>query len=134
MYVPLRPMVLPLEGEELVDGLQRFPIRRGDLHLPPARQLLVRVADVLLLLRHHRSAWHLLRMYKAGDAEVSGVESGGYLLQVLADGRHAGRVLHSALQLDAPTVGQCIETVCRRVLVYPHGDPATLLDFRELGV
>jgi hypothetical protein len=35
MYVPLRAMVAPLEGEELVDGLQRFPIRRGDLHLPP---------------------------------------------------------------------------------------------------
>jgi hypothetical protein len=73
-------------------------------------------------------------MHEAGDAEVSGLEGSRDLLQVLADRRHAGRVLHVPLQLDAAAVGQYIKAVRRGVLVHPHGYPATLLDRRKLGV
>ncbi len=63
--------------------------------------------------------------------EVACLEGSRDGAEVRADRRHSRGVVAIALQLDATTVHQIIESVYRRVLVHPHDSPPSRLHGAE---
>jgi len=117
-----RAVVHALEGEELVDRLKRVGITRRDAHLAATREWCVVIADHASLLRHHTRAGYLVHpVHESGCAEVACCERGGDLLHMRTDRLDRAVVAGRVLQLDATAVGQIVEHVGRRVLVYAHG-------------
>jgi hypothetical protein len=127
-------VVLPLEGEELVDGGDSDGVIGAEAKLASARERIDRVCDVGSALRHDSSAGDLTIMHKAGKREFSSREGPGDGLHVAANLGSAGGIVGVPLQADAAPVGQGLETMLRRVLIHTHGGVTAGLDQSERAV
>src|SRR4051812_47423799 len=72
-----RTVVLDLEREKIVYGLERGSVRGLDTHLSPAFRVLVGVGDGVAPGLHHRHAGRDLVVNEHGNIEIPGGEQSG---------------------------------------------------------
>ena len=113
-------MITPLEGDERVYRRERLGVMRRDSHLTTAGKVADGVGDHAALRGHHRRPWYLLHMHERGRPKVPRGERRGNLPQVIPDLRNADGVVRRALELDAATIHERIESVYGRGLVDAH--------------
>ena len=78
-------MILDLEIQERVHGLDRFRIPAGNLHPAPTIHVLEHVGDFAFQPLHDRDAGGRLIMYEHGSVEIPGREHHGNVAQVTAN-------------------------------------------------
>jgi hypothetical protein len=124
-------MILPLKGEELVNGGNRRGVRGLEAQLAAARERVGSVSDPGPARSHHSRSWHLTVVYQAGQSEVAPLERHADPAHVRSDSCHAGRVAGVALKADATPVGQRFESMRGGVLIHAHGGVTPGLDQRK---
>jgi hypothetical protein len=127
-------MILPLKGEELMDGLDGRAV--GGLN-PQLRALGKRaggVGDPGSPLAHDRGARHLAIVYEAGHSEVSPLKGKSYRPHVATNLGGSGRVEAVTLEGDPATIRKRLEPMRGSVLIHAHGLMASVLDQTEGAV
>ena len=129
-----RAMILPLKGQELVNGGDRRGIRGLEAHLPATWQRVGSVSDPGPAGSHHGRSGHVTVVDEAGQSKVATCERHGDPAHVRSDFCHAGGVARVALKTDAAPVGQRLESMRGGVLIYTHGGVTPSLDQRKGAV
>jgi hypothetical protein len=129
-----RPVILPLEREELMDRVERGAIPGRETDRGTARQTLHRIADPRSPGRHHGGAGDFLCVHEARDGEIPCAEGRGDLTHVVQDPHSVGAVGRVALELDPTPVRKGLEEVGGSVLIDPHRGVTAALQVGEAAV
>jgi len=128
------PVILALEGEEIMDGGDRLGVSGRDPDLSTPGQLPEPVANPIAPGGHGRGTGNRLIVHQAGDPEIAPLKGGSDFLEVMANRGYVRRVGRVALQLDTASVGQGFEPVGGSVLVHSHLHRAPRLQRPECAV
>ena len=104
-------MVVPLKGEKLVNGPDRYGVCTPQPYNPATRSRVSRVSNGRPASSHLTGSRDLASMHEAGQREVAATESTGNLPHVSSDLSHTGSVDSILLEGDAATIRQRLELV-----------------------
>jgi hypothetical protein len=123
----LRSMVVPLKGEELVNGGDRSRVGAQQPYSSTSRNCVRRVLNGRPAGPHFASPRNLTSMHETGKREVAARESAGDLPHVSSNPGHASSIARVAPEYYAATIRERLELVKRGVLIDSHRDmPAGL--------
>ena len=127
-------MIMPLKGEELVDGRDRGRVYARQSNDRTSRNRISRVSDDGPPRSHLTSSRNLTSMHETGQREVASSEGAGDQPHVSSNLRHAGSIVRVSLESDPATIRQWLELVKRRVLIDAHRNMPTCLYLGEGAV
>jgi hypothetical protein len=121
-------MILPLKGEELVDGGDGRGIGGLQAQLPTAGQGVGNVPDPGPAGGHHSRAGDITVVHESRESKVPPRERCRNPAHMRSDLGHSGGVGGVALKADTAPVGERLESMGGGVLIHPHGGMAAVLD------
>ena len=104
-------MVVPLKGEELMDGGDGGGVRAPEPYSRTSRNGVGRVPDGRSERPHLTSSRNLPSVHKTGQSEVAASEGAGDPPHVSSNPRHSSSVARVSLEGDAAAIRQRLELV-----------------------
>ena len=127
-------MILTLEGEKLVDRVDRGGVGGVNPELGAPGKCVGRVRDPVPTLRHDGGAGDRAVMHEAGQGEISALEGAGDHSHVASDLGGAGGVVPVPLKDDTAAIGERFEAMGGGVLIHAHGHVSARLNSAEGAV
>ena len=127
-----RAMILPLEGQKLVDRGYCFWVSGSYPHLSTSLQISRVIGDLPAQSAHYPCARHIRDcVYPTRDREVAKTECPRDIAHVGTNDRFASGIGTFHLQNDPSAIRERLKDVGRGVLIYTHRSRASLLQSYE---
>jgi hypothetical protein len=127
-------MVVPLEGEKLVNSSYGYGIRALQPEQRTTRKCVRRISNERAASPHRTRSRNFLSMHEPRQRKVPATEGAGDPLHVRSNLKYTSSIARISLEGDAATVGQRLELVNRSVLIHAHSDMPAGLDLGKSAV